>query len=160
MNARAEPFLTPWLTADATPVHEARVLTEGGSLARIDLDGHSIPVLGDGGQIRIVMNNDGSIARVAKTWREIAGVRKIARIKPFDTAHREAEQHLARPEKYRLDGWLWGYREHGDGEEQADLRIVQVFFFAPRSGVVDPEAAPQRIEIAAHLDVSETTIDR
>lgn len=127
---------------------------------RIDLDGHSIPVLGDGGQIRVVMNNDGSIARAAKTWREIAGIRKIARIKPFDTAHREAEQHLARPEKYRLDGWLWGYREHGDGEEQADLRIVQVFFFAPRSGVVDPEAAPQRIEIAAHLDVSETTIDR
>ena len=39
MNARAEPFLMPWLTADATPVHEARVLTEGGSLARIDLDG-------------------------------------------------------------------------------------------------------------------------
>ena len=28
-----------WLTADATPLHEARVLTEGGSLARIVLDG-------------------------------------------------------------------------------------------------------------------------
>ena len=28
-----------WLTTDATPVHEARVLTEGGSLARIVLDG-------------------------------------------------------------------------------------------------------------------------
>lgn len=28
-----------WLTADATPVHDARVLTEGGSLARIVLDG-------------------------------------------------------------------------------------------------------------------------
>lgn len=39
MNARPEPFLTPWLTSDATPVHEARVLTEGGSLARIALDG-------------------------------------------------------------------------------------------------------------------------
>ena len=39
MNVRAEPFLAEWLTADATPVHEARVLTEGGSLARISLDG-------------------------------------------------------------------------------------------------------------------------
>lgn len=39
MNMRAEPFLTPWLIADATPVHEARVLTEGGSLARIELSG-------------------------------------------------------------------------------------------------------------------------
>jgi hemin uptake protein HemP len=28
-----------WLTTDATPVHDARVLTEGGSLARIVLDG-------------------------------------------------------------------------------------------------------------------------
>ena len=39
MNARPEPFVTPWLTADATPIHEARVLTEGGSTARIALDG-------------------------------------------------------------------------------------------------------------------------
>lgn len=28
-----------WLTTDATPMHEARVLAEGGSLARIVLDG-------------------------------------------------------------------------------------------------------------------------
>lgn len=39
MNMRAEPILTPWLTSDATPLHEARVLTEGGSLAKILLDG-------------------------------------------------------------------------------------------------------------------------
>lgn len=38
MNARPEPLLQPWLSADATPVHEARVLTEGGTLARIVLD--------------------------------------------------------------------------------------------------------------------------
>ncbi len=35
MNALIET----WLTADATPVHDARALTEGGSLARIVLDG-------------------------------------------------------------------------------------------------------------------------
>ena len=35
MNAHVEP----WLTADATPVHDARALTEGGSLARIMLAG-------------------------------------------------------------------------------------------------------------------------
>jgi hemin uptake protein HemP len=35
MNA----FVETWLTADATPLHDARVLTEGGSLARIMLDG-------------------------------------------------------------------------------------------------------------------------
>jgi hypothetical protein len=35
MNA----ILDTWLTADATPVHDARALTEGGSLARLVLDG-------------------------------------------------------------------------------------------------------------------------
>ena len=35
MNARIDH----WLTADATPLHDARALTEGGSLARIVLDG-------------------------------------------------------------------------------------------------------------------------
>ncbi len=39
MNAHTETALTPWLQGDATPVHEARVLTEGGSLAKIVLDG-------------------------------------------------------------------------------------------------------------------------
>lgn len=36
---RAEEGVTPWLSGDATPQHEARVLTEGGSVARIVLDG-------------------------------------------------------------------------------------------------------------------------
>jgi hypothetical protein len=39
MNAHVEAPVIPWLTADATPAHDARVLTEGGSLARILLDG-------------------------------------------------------------------------------------------------------------------------
>jgi hemin uptake protein HemP len=34
MNAHIDP----WLTTDATPLHDAKVLTEGGSLARIMLD--------------------------------------------------------------------------------------------------------------------------
>ncbi|OPY04093.1 MAG: hypothetical protein A4E67_02530 [Syntrophaceae bacterium PtaB.Bin038] len=127
---------------------------------QIDLDGRSVPVLGDGGLIRVVLNNDGSVARAAKTWREIAGVRKIARVKPFDTAYREAQRQLADPGRYRLDGWAWGYREHGEGEQQADLKVVQVFYFAPRAGDAGPDAAHRRIEIDAHLDVAEATIDR
>jgi len=127
---------------------------------QVDLDGKSAPVIGDGGLIRVVLNSDGSVARAAKTWREIAGVRKIARVKPFDTTLREAERQLADPGGYRLDGWLWGYKEHASGEEQADLKVVHVFYFAPKAGVAAPDLAPRRIEIAAHLDVSEATIDR
>ena len=32
-------LVEPWLTTDATPVHDARALTQGGSMARIVLDG-------------------------------------------------------------------------------------------------------------------------
>ena len=126
----------------------------------VDLDGRSAPVLGDGGLIRVVLNSDGSVARAAKTWREIAGVRKIARVKPFDTTLREAERQLATPGGYRLDGWAWGYKELASGEEQADLKVVHVFYFTPKAGGTDLDLAPRRIEIAAHLDVSEATIDR
>jgi len=127
---------------------------------QVDLDGKSAPVIGDGGLIRVVLNNDGSVARAAKTWREIAGVRKIARVKPFDTTLREAERQLATPGGYRLDGWAWGYKELASGEEQADLKVVHVFYFTPKAGGTDLDLAPRRIEIAAHLDVSEATIDR
>jgi len=126
----------------------------------VDLDGKSAPVVGDGGLIRVVLNSDGSVARAAKTWREIAGVRKIARVKPFETTYREAEQMLDDPGGYRLDGWAWGYKEHGSGEEQGDLKIVHVFYFTPKAGATEAGLAPRRIEIAAHLDVSEATIDR
>jgi len=127
---------------------------------QVDLDGKSAPVIGDGGLIRVVLNSDGSVARAAKTWREIAGVRKIARVKPFDTTLREAERQLAAPGGYRLDGWAWGYKELASGEEQADLKVVHVFYFTPKAGGTDLDLAPRRIEIAAHLDVSEATIDR
>jgi len=126
----------------------------------VDLDGRSAPVLGDGGLIRVVLNSDGSVARAAKTWREIAGVRKIARVKPFDTTRREAERQLADPGGYRLDGWAWGYKEQASGEEQSDLKVVHVFYFTPKAGGAEAGLAPRRIEIAAHLDVSEATIDR
>jgi len=127
---------------------------------QVDLDGKSAPVIGDGGLIRVVLNSDGSVARAAKTWREITGVRKIARVKPFDTTLREAERQLATPGGYRLDGWAWGYKELASGEEQADLKVVHVFYFTPKAGGTDLDLAPRRIEIAAHLDVSEATIDR
>jgi hypothetical protein len=127
---------------------------------QVELDGKSIPVLGDGGVIRLQMNNDGSIARAAKIWREITGVRKIARIKPYETTYREALQQLANPALYRLDGWSWGYKESEGSAEQADLRIVHIFTFIPKGQDTALQIAPVKVEIAAQLDMAEATIDR
>jgi hypothetical protein len=127
---------------------------------QVDLDGKSTPVLGDGGVIRIQLNSDGSVARAAKIWREITGVRKIARIKPYETTYGEALQQLADPASYRLDGWTWGYKEFEGSAEQAELRIVHIFYFIPKGQGSALQVAPVRVEIVAQLDMSEATIDR
>jgi len=127
---------------------------------QVDLDGKSIPVLGDGGVIRIQMNNDGSVARAAKIWREITGVRKIARIKPYETTYGEALQQLANPASYTLDGWTWGYKEFEGSAEQADLKIVHIFYFTPKGPDSALQVAPVKVEIVAQLDMTEATIDK
>jgi hypothetical protein len=127
---------------------------------QVELDGKPIPVLGDGGLIRLQMNNDGSVARAAKVWREITGVRKIARIRPYETTYSEALQQLANPAAYRLDGWTWGYKEFEGSAEQADLRIVHIFTFTPKGQDNAMQAAPVKVEIVAQQDMTEATIDR
>jgi hypothetical protein len=127
---------------------------------QIELDGKTVPVLGDGGLIRLQMNNDGSVARAAKIWREITGVRKIARVRPYDTAHKEALQQLTNPAMYKLDSWVWGYKELEGTAEQTDLKIVYLFSFTPKSSDSGLQVSPVQIEIAAQLDMTESTIDR
>ena len=39
MNALSDSSAAAWISADNTPVHDARVLTAGGSLSKIVLDG-------------------------------------------------------------------------------------------------------------------------
>jgi hypothetical protein len=127
---------------------------------QIEMEGKTVPVVGDGGLIRLQMNNDGSIARAAKIWREITGVRKIARVKPYETAYGEAQQQLATPALYKLDGWLWGYREFEGAAEQKDLKIVYLFSFIPKGSDPLPQVSPVQVEIAAQLDMTESTIDK
>ncbi len=127
---------------------------------QVELDGKIVPVLGDGGLIRLQMNNDGSVARAAKIWREISGVRKIARVKPYDTAYREAQQQLTSPAAYKLESWIWGYKEFEGTAEQKDLKIVYLFSFIPKSSDLGLQISPVQIEIAAQLDMTESTIDK
>jgi hypothetical protein len=127
---------------------------------QVELEGRSVPVVGNGGLIRLQMNNDGSIARAAKIWREITGIRKIARVKPYETTYGEAQQQLATPALYKLDGWLWGYREYEGTAEQKDLKIVYLFYFIPKGNDPFPQVSPLQVEIDAQLDMTEATIDK
>jgi len=177
---RASRFLQEWGLAETTAKPEGvRMMLESAPVVnhayhvvrhqknvvilykrQVDLDGKTVPVLGDGGLIRIQMNNDGSVARAAKIWREITGVRKIARVKPYDTAYREAQQQLANPAAYKLDSSIWGYKEFEGTAEQKDLKIVYFFSFVPKSSDLGLQVPPVQIEIAAQLDMTESTIDR
>ena len=127
---------------------------------QVDIDGKLYPVLGDGGLVRLHMNNDGSVARASKVWRENTGVRKFARVRPYETTYGEALTHLANPAAYALESWQWGYKEFEADEAQADLRIVHVFYFVPKPGSPELQAAPVKVEIAAQLDMTEASIDR
>jgi hypothetical protein len=126
----------------------------------IELDGKTVPVLGDGGLIRLQMNNDGSVFRTAKVWREITGVRKMARVRPYETARGEALQRLPNAGAYRLDGWSWGYKEFEGAAEQRDLKIVYLFSFVPKAADAGLQTGPVQVEIDAQLDMTETAIEK
>jgi hypothetical protein len=115
---------------------------------QIDVDGTPVNVLGEGGEMMVQMNNDGSVMNASIIWRQISGVKQEAPVKTYDEAYEEALEQLEDPEAYELDDWTWGYMEAAGNVEQTELRIVFRFSFVP----ADPEALedypPQMIEVA------------
>jgi hypothetical protein len=115
---------------------------------QIDVDGTPVNVLGEGGEMMVQMNNDGSVMNASNVSRQISGVKEEAPVKTFDEAYEEALEQLEDPEAYELDDWTWGYMEAAGNVEQTELRIVFRFSFVP----ADPDALedypPQMIEIA------------
>jgi hypothetical protein len=114
---------------------------------QIDVDGVPVSVLGEGGEMMVQMNNDGSVMNGSIIWRQISGVKEEAPVKTFDEAYEEALEQLEDPQAYELDDWTWGYLEAAGNVEQTELRIVFRFSFVP----TDPDALedypPQMIEI-------------
>jgi hypothetical protein len=111
------------------------------------VDGVPVNVLGEGGEISVQMNNDGSVMNASNVWRQISGVKEEAPVKTYDEAYEEALEQLENPQAYELESWTWGYLEAAGNVEQTELRIVFRFSFVP----IDPEALmeypPQMIEI-------------
>jgi len=114
---------------------------------QIEVDGRRIEVLGSGGMTRIRMSNDGSVSDAAQVWREIDGVERVARVKSYDEAYREAREMLEEPEAYELDRWDWGYKEEAGNVEQSELGVVFRFGFVPADPDATMEHPPRLIEI-------------
>src|SRR6185295_7618424 len=56
-----------------------------------------IPVLGEGGEIAVQLNNDGTLRNLAKVWRQVVGVKRETRVKRPEEARAEAFRQLAAP---------------------------------------------------------------
>ena len=114
----------------------------------IDVKGLAVNVLGEGGVMRVQMNNDGSLLNASIVWREAVEVMDEVPIKTFDEALAEATTQLDDPASYKLDQWNWGYKEESGNVEQTELHIVFQFSFVP----IDPELVqtdpPRLVEIA------------
>lgn len=114
---------------------------------QIDVDGTLVNVLGEGGVMKVQMNNDGSVLNASKVWREIVGVKQLAPVKTYKEAYKEALEQIKDPQKYKLDRWTWGYKEAAGNVEQTELRIVFRFWFVPADPETLMEYPPQMIEI-------------
>ncbi|MBL7793849.1 MAG: hypothetical protein JNK77_16090 [Saprospiraceae bacterium] len=102
---------------------------------QVEVDGQLIPVLGEGGQIKIQLNNDGSVLNAAKIWRavDVRATLKKTRVKPYETALEEARKRLPDRNAYKLERWDFGYEELAGNVEQKVMKTVYHFYFVPEN---------------------------
>lgn len=115
---------------------------------QIDVDGTPIKVLGEGGAIRIQMNNDGSLQNASKVWRRMAGTKTMARVKKYEQAYDEALKELGQSAKmYELKDWDWGYKEPSGNDLQRDMTVVFRFNFMPSEPDWQTDYPPRIVEV-------------
>jgi len=114
---------------------------------QIAVDEVRIPVLGEGGQIAVQLNNDGTLRNLAKVWRQVAGVKREARVKRPEQARDEAMRQIRTPEKYKVHRMTWGYQERAGNVVQKELRFVYRFELVPVEPRDAQEFPPQIVEV-------------
>jgi len=117
----------------------------------IEVAGISVNVLGEGGVISVQMNNDGSVLNASKVWREVTAVKKMVRVKRNEDAYKEAIEKIENPDAYKLDRWMWGYKEAAGNMEQKELTIVFRFAFVAADPETTRKYPPQMIEIPGQI---------
>lgn len=114
---------------------------------QIPVDDVIVDILGEGGIIKLQLNNDGSVFNATKVWRGIDRIKELAPVKPYEKAYEEALEGIKYPEAYKLDQWKWGYKEAAGNVEQNELKIVYQFAFVPINEEYLIEYPPKFVEI-------------
>jgi hypothetical protein len=108
-----------------------------------------IPVLGNGGLIKVQLNNDGSLLNLTKVWRSIGGTARMAKVKSVADATAEALKRLANPTAYKVGDLRWGYKELAGNVGQKEMRVVYQIELVPLDKQRLLEAPPAQFEIDA-----------
>ena len=118
----------------------------------IELDGKTVPVLGEGGVMSFQLNNDGSVLNASKVWRPMKGVLRTTKAKRYAQAYKEALGKVKEPEAYKLADCIWGYEEAAGNVKQTELKAVYVFNFLPKDARKAKNYPPLIVKISAHLE--------
>ena len=154
----SEPMVTPILTASMPADGSSGDVRKGQDSVLviyqrlIDVDGQKIPVIGDGGQVRVSLSNGGSIVNASRVWRDLQAPSASVKIKTFEQARDEAMQKLGAPEAYKLDQWRWGYKELAGAVKQDELQIVFQFAFVPKDSQDLLQHPPQIVEVSGEAN--------
>jgi len=108
-----------------------------------------VPMVGEGGLIKLQLNNDGTLLNLAKVWRIMARPLREAEVLPFEAARERALLQAPRPEAYKVQAWRWGYREATGNVRQGELRVAYEFDLVPIDLRQRETLPPMLVEIEA-----------
>ena len=116
---------------------------------RLNIDRISVQVLGEGGQIKIQLNNDGTLMNLAKVWRTTVGKVREAELIPLERAREQALRQTPKPDSYMLLRWHLGYPEETGNVRQEEMKALYVFELVPTDLQRRAELPPMLVEIQA-----------
>lgn len=116
---------------------------------QMEIDGQKVPMIGEGGTLRIQLNNDGTLLRLAKVWRATTKPAREAEVLPFDQARDQALRQAPRPDAYKIQSWRWGYKEETGNVRQDEMKIVYQFDLVPTDPKQRDQLPPMQVEIPA-----------
>lgn len=98
---------------------------------RVLVGDQQVPMVGEGGLLKLQLNNDGTLLNLAKVWRTMASPAREAEVLPFEAAREQALRQAPKPGAYKVQAWRWGYREATGNVRQEELRVVYEFELVP-----------------------------
>jgi hypothetical protein len=115
----------------------------------VEVAGEKVPMIGEGGVLKVQLNNDGTLLNLAKVWRVMAEPIREAEVLPFDEAREQALRQTPKPGAYKVHAWRWGYREEAGNVRQDEFKVVYEFELVPVDLEQREALPPMLVEIPA-----------